>query len=250
MPAGWMPETALNHRFRPVLLQSPVRSVVAKRAATKHSLTLGPPDVQSMAGCCNDSCSLDVLHARQRGTLRIVLGINAVMFLVIVIAALYGKSTALLADSLDNLGDALTYGLSLYAVSRGAVVKARVALFKGVLIMLGASAVAAQIVYRLFVPSVPLFEVMGMFSVLGLIANGACLFLLTRHRDDDVNMSSVWECSRNDIVSNLAVFIAAVAVWATGANWPDIVVAMALVWLLLRSALRVIASARAELRAA
>lgn len=201
-----------------------------------------------MAGCCNDSCSLDALHTRQRGTLRVVLGINAAMFLIIVAAALYGRSTALLADSLDNLGDALTYALSLYAVSRGTAVKARVALFKGALIFLGASAVAVQIVYRLFVPSVPLFEIMGAFSVLGLIANGVCLFLLTRHRHDDVNMSSVWECSRNDIASNLAVFVAAGAVWLTGAGWPDIAVALGLVWLLLRSALRVIASARAELR--
>lgn len=203
-----------------------------------------------MAGCCNDSCSLDALHVRQRGTLRTVLGINAVMFLVIVVAALYGKSTALLADSLDNLGDALTYGLSLYAVSRGAVLKAKVALFKGVLILVGASVVAVQIAYRVLVPSVPLFEVMGVFSVLGLVANGACLFLLTRHRHEDVNMSSVWECSRNDIASNLAVFVAAGAVWITGAGWPDTVVALGLVWLLLRSALRVIASARAELKAA
>ncbi|HWS03361.1 MAG TPA: cation transporter [Gammaproteobacteria bacterium] len=203
-----------------------------------------------MAGCCNNNCSLDKLQARQRGTLLIVLGINAVMFLIIAVAALYGKSTALLADSLDNLGDALTYGLSLYAVSHGAAVKAKVALFKGGLIFLGASVVAAQIVYKLFVPSVPLFEVMGAFSLLGLVANGVCLFLLTRHRHEDVNMSSVWECSRNDIASNLAVFVAAGAVWLTGSSWPDTVVALGLVWLLLRSALRVIGSARAELRAA
>lgn len=204
----------------------------------------------SMAGCCNNNCSLDKLQERQRGTLQIVLGINAVMFLVIVAAALYGRSTALLADSLDNLGDALTYGLSLYAVSRGAAMKAQVALFKGGLILLGALVVAAQIVYRLFVPSVPLFEVMGAFSLLGLIANGLCLFLLTRHRHEDVNMSSVWECSRNDIASNLSVFVAAGAVWFTGSRWPDMLVALGLMWLLLRSALRVIASARAELRAA
>jgi Co/Zn/Cd efflux system component len=91
---------------------------------------------------------------------------------------------------------------------------------------------------------------MGAFSLLGLIANGACLFLLTRHRHEDVNMSSVWECSRNDIASNLSVFVAAGAVWFTGSSWPDTVVALGLVWLLLRSALRVIGSARAELRAA
>jgi len=177
-----------------------------------------------------------------------VLAINAVMFVVIAAAAIRGDSSALLADSLDNLGDALTYGLSLYAVSRGAGAKARVALFKGGLILLAALVVAGQIVYRLYSPGQPLFEVMGAFSLLGLAANGACLALLWRHRHEDVNMSSVWECSRNDIASNLAVFAAAGGVWLTGSGWPDIAVAIGLVVLLLRSALRVIASALAELR--
>jgi len=179
-----------------------------------------------------------------------VLGVNAVMFLAIAAAALYGKSTALLADSLDNLGDALTYGLSLYAVSKGPTIKAKVALFKGGLILLAACAVIAQIVYRVFVPSVPIFEVMGAFSLLGLAANSLCLFLLWRHRHEDINMSSVWECSRNDIASNLSVFVAAGAVWLTGTGWPDIAVALCLVWLLLRSAIRVIKSALEEVRTA
>lgn len=203
-----------------------------------------------MNGCCDDNCSLDALREKQRGTLHIVLGINAVMFLVIAAAALYGNTTALLADSLDNLGDALTYGLSLYAVSRSAAVKARVALFKGGLIFLAAFAVAAQIFYKLFVPSVPIFEVMGAFSLIGLAANSICLFLLWRHRYEDVNMNSVWECSRNDIASNLSVFAAAGAVWLTGSGWPDILVASGLVWLLMRSGVRVISTAMAELRAA
>ncbi len=203
-----------------------------------------------MSGCCDNNCSIDALRERQRGTLQIVLLINAVMFLVIVTAALHGNSTALLADSLDNLGDALTYALSLYAVSRGAAAKAKVALFKGGLIFLAACAVGAQIVYRLFVPSAPLFTVMGAFSLLGLAANSICLFLLWRHRGEDVNMSSVWECSRNDIASNIAVFAAAGAVWLTGSGWPDIVVALALVWFLMRSAARVISSAWLEVRAA
>ncbi|MBK6585024.1 MAG: cation transporter [Gammaproteobacteria bacterium] len=202
-----------------------------------------------MSGCCNDSCAVDALGERQRGTLRIVLGVNAMMFLVIAVAALHGKSTALLADSLDNLGDALTYGLSLYAVSRGAAVKAKVALFKGGLIFLAACVVAAQVAYKVFVPSVPVFEIMGAFSLLGLVANALCLYLLWRHRHDDVNMSSVWECSRNDIATNLSVFVAAGAVWITGSGWPDILVALGLVWLLIRSSIRVISSATAELRA-
>ncbi len=203
-----------------------------------------------MSGCCGNDCSLDALRARQRGTLQAVLAINAVMFFVIAAAALQGQSTALLADSLDNLGDALTYGLSLFAVSRGAAAKAKVALFKGGLIFLAACAVAAQIAYRLVVPTMPIFEVMGGFSLMGLGANSLCLFLLWRHRHDDVNMSSVWECSRNDIASNLSVFAAASGVWFTGSGWPDIVVALGLVTLLLRSAVRVISSAGRELRAA
>ena len=203
-----------------------------------------------MSDCCNNSCSIDTLREKQRRTLVIVLGINTVLFLVILVAALYARSTALLADSLDNLGDALTYSLSLYAVSRGAATKAKVALFKGGLILLAGCVVATQVVYRSFVPSTPIFEIMGAFSLVGLAANSVCLYLLWRHRNEDVNMSSVWECSRNDIASNLSVFVAAGAVGLTGSGWPDILVAMGLLWLLLRSALRVIASAKAVLHTA
>lgn len=202
-----------------------------------------------MSGCCSDDCSLEQLQKRQRGTLQAVLGINALMFFVIVGAALYGQSTALLADSLDNLGDALTYGLSLYAVTKGPVIKAKVALFKGGLIFLAALVVAAQILYKLFVPSVPLFATMGIFSLVGLMANGLCLYLLWRHRHEDVNMSSVWECSRNDIASNLSVLVAAGAVAISGSGWPDLLVALGLLTILLRSAYRVIMSARAALEA-
>ena len=202
-----------------------------------------------MSGCCSDDCSLEQLQKQQRGTLQAVLGINALMFFVIVGAALYGHSTALLADSLDNLGDALTYGLSLYAVTKGPVIKAKVALFKGGLIFLAALVVAAQILYKLFVPSVPLFATMGIFSLVGLMANALCLYLLWRHRHEDVNMSSVWECSRNDITSNLSVLVAAGAVAISGSGWPDLLVALGLLTILLRSAYRVIMSARAVLRA-
>jgi len=171
------------------------------------------------------------------------------MFVAVLAAALYASSSALLADSLDNFGDAVTYAISLYAISRGAAVKARVALFKGVLILLAALAVAGQVAYKLVVPVTPVFEVMGAFSLLALAANGLCLFLLWRHRHEDVNMSSVWECSRNDVATNLSVFVAAAGVWLTHSGWPDIVVALALVALLLRSAVRVIGSALRELRA-
>lgn len=203
-----------------------------------------------MAGCCETGCELSVDDGRQKRTLRIVLAINAVMFIVIVIAAIAGRSSSLLADSLDNLGDALTYGLSLFAVAKGAVMKAKVAFFKGGLILLAALAVLAQIIYKLVFPSFPSYEIMGAFSLLGLAANSVCLWLLWRHRNEDVNMSSVWECSRNDIASNLSVFAAAGAVWFVGAGWPDVVVAVGLVMLLLRSAVRVNLSAWRTLQTA
>ncbi|MDO6461855.1 cation transporter [Granulosicoccaceae sp. 1_MG-2023] len=203
-----------------------------------------------MAGCCDSECSLNALHTRQRRTLQMVLLINAGMFVVIIAASLYGGSSALFADGFDNLGDAITYALSLYAVSRGALTKARVALVKGFLILAGALVVAGQIVYKLMVPEVPLFEVMGIFSLAGLLANSLCLLLLWRHRHEDINMSSVWECSRNDIASNLSVFVAAAAVWLSGHGWPDLLVAAVLVVYLLRSAQRVIGSAVTELRTA
>lgn len=102
-----------------------------------------------MKSCCENNCAVEALRERQRSTLITVLWINAVMFAVMVAASFYGRSTALLSDSLDNLGDALTYALSLYAVSRSGVTKARVALFKGGLIFLAASLVVAQIIQRL-----------------------------------------------------------------------------------------------------
>jgi Co/Zn/Cd efflux system component len=203
-----------------------------------------------VSGCCDQDCSLDELRERQRGTLKIVFWINAAMFLVIAAAALVADSSALLSDSLDNLGDAFTYALSLFVVSRGTTAKARVALFKGWLILLAAAVVAVQILYRLSVQTVPVFELMGIFSLVALAANSLCFQLLWRHRHEDVNMSSVWECSRNDIATNLAVFLAAGGVWLTDSGWPDLLVAACLVVLLMRSAFRVITSARKELRAA
>jgi len=143
----------------------------------------------------------------------------------------------------------MTYGLSLMVVASGASAKAKVALFKGVLILAAAVVVGIQIVYKLIYPTTPIFELMGGFSLMALAANSLCLFLLWRHRYEDINMSSVWECSRNDIATNLSVFVAAGAVWLVGSGWPDTVVACCLVALLLRSSVRVISSSFTELRA-
>jgi len=203
-----------------------------------------------MTGCCDNESELEKLRKTQSGTLKSVLAINAVMFAVVLIGGLYASSAALVSDSLDNLGDALTYGLSLYAVYQSSYTKARVALFKAALILLAALLVFAQVIYRLVVPAVPVFELMGVISLAALVANGICFILLTRHKAEDVNMSSVWECSRNDIVANVSIFAAAGAVWITQSPWPDLLIALGLIALFLRSAFRVFANATYELQTA
>ena len=199
-----------------------------------------------MADCC-ESAACELKDGRQRATLKIVLAINAVMFVVVLAAGLLASSTALLADSFDNFGDAFTYALSLWAVSRGERAKARVALFKGALILAAGLFVLGQVAYRVFVPALPVFEAMGAVSLLALLANGACVVLLQRHRGEDVNMSSVWECSRNDVFEGVAVIATAGAVWLFSSGWPDVLVAIALLILFLRSAVRVLANAWREL---
>ena len=203
-----------------------------------------------MSDCCEgESCAIGALRERQSGTLKLVLGINAVMFVVVAVFGLLSRSTALLADSLDNLGDALTYALSLYAVSRDERTKGWVAMFKAALILSAALFVIGQIAYKLLHPSVPVFEMMGGIGLLSLAANATCLAVLWKHRQEDVNMSSVWECSRNDIASNIAVLVAATGVWLFSAGWPDIVVGSLLAALFLRSALRVSRGALLAIRA-
>ena len=203
-----------------------------------------------MADCCEDkSCALGQMRERQSGTLKSVLAINAVMFLVVLSAGLYASSSALLADSLDNLGDALTYALSLYAVGRSERAKGAVSMFKGALILAAGLFVIAQIAHKLLHPGVPVFETMGIVGALSLAANGACLALLRKHRDEDVNMASVWECSRNDIAANLSVLLAAGAVWLSASGWPDVLIGSLLALLFLRSALRVFRASLGALHA-
>jgi len=204
-----------------------------------------------MGECCGCGKTLDVaaMQARHRRVLWIVLLINLATFLMMVGASWYSHSSSLLSGALDNLGDAATYLLSLLVVGAGVAAKARVALFKGVLILAAAVAVAAQIGWRLAHPQGPLFESMGLAALLNLAANGFCLWLLTPYRNDDVNLASAWECARNDIFEGVSVVLAAGLVALFGAGWPDLLVAIALLVVFLRSALRVLRIAMTELRA-
>lgn len=201
-----------------------------------------------MNDCCGDK-KLNVQHEAQRRTLIIVLVLNAIMFFVVFYAGWYSKSSALLSESLDYLGDSLTYVLSFIVVNMGLKIKSRVAMFKGLLILSAGLLVAWQLIEKLLNPTVPLFEVMGTFSILGLLVNGLCLYLLTKHKEEDINMSSVWECSRNDIAAGIAVFAAAFGVWLTNSMWPDVVVAFGLMILFFKSAFGVLLRSFKEYKA-
>jgi Co/Zn/Cd efflux system component len=204
-----------------------------------------------MGSCCEEkSCTLDALRSRQGQALKIVLSINAAIFLFEFSAGILAGSTSLQADSLDSLGDALVYAFSLYVLFKSERWRATAALLKG-LIMLGFGiAVAFALMHKLLAPAVPVAETMGVVGVLVLAANLACLYLLTRHRHDDLNMESVWLCSRNDIVANLGVIGASVGVALSGSMWPDVLVGAVIAFVFLRSAVYVLNKSLRKLRTA
>ena len=200
--------------------------------------------------CCQSTVDTAALQGRQRRVLVIVLFINVATFLMMITVSILSGSSSLLSGALDNFGDAVTYALSFAVVGSHSVAKARVALFKGVLILGAGIAVACQIAWHLAHPDTPVVETMGFAAVLNLVANLVCLRLLTPFRSGDVNMASAWECSRNDAMEGLAVIVAALAVWLFGSGWPDIAVATALLVLFLLSARRVLGAAWQELHTA
>ena len=200
-----------------------------------------------MSDCCNCEVDTRALAARQRRVLLVVLAINVVTFVMMVAASYLSGSSALLSGTLDNFGDAVTYALSFAVVGASAQAKARVAFFKGLMILAAAAAVALQIVWRLTHLEVPIVETMGIASVLNLAANGVCLYLLNPFKVGDVNMSSAWECSRNDVIEGGAVIVTTLAVALFGSAWPDIIVAIALLAMFLRSAIRVLGTAMSTL---
>ena len=203
-----------------------------------------------MDDCCIDKASAVArLRERQAATLRLVLVANAMMFGVELVSGLLAGSMALLADSLDMLGDALVYAFSLYVVALGPVWKAQAAVAKAAVMGVFGVFVFGQLVYKLLYPQLPTFETMGAVGALALAVNGVCFMLLWRHRAEDINMRSVWLCSRNDLVANLLVLLAAWAVWVTISPWPDLAVGALICAMFLRSAFVVAREAREELSA-
>lgn len=198
--------------------------------------------------CCGKQVDVKALQAKQRRVLIVVMAINATTFLMMLAASLHAGSTSLLSGGLDNLGDAATYALSLAVVAASNRAKARVALFKAALILAAAIGVGVQIAWRLMHAGVPLFETMGLFGAINLAANGLCLYLLNPYKSGDVNMSSAWECSRNDVSEGVAVLVAAATVWGFGNGWPDLAIGAMLLFVFLRSSLRIFRSALRELQ--
>ena len=186
--------------------------------------------------------------ARQARVLKIVFVVNAILFVLMVAASWLSGSTSVLSASLDNFGDALTYALSLAVLYRSDRAKARVALFKGVLILLAGAFVIYDVIGNVQSGSVPKVDLMTLASAINLAANSYCLWLLTPFRYGDINLSSTWECSRNDVAQGVGVLVTAGAVWLTGSGWPDVVVGSLLVLLFLWSGLKVIRGAVSALR--
>ena len=198
--------------------------------------------------CCQQKAKeLEKLQKRQAKILWIILIINAVMFVVEFGGGIRAASLSLTGDSLDMLGDALVYGCSLYVIQKGKKAQARSAMLKGSIMFLSAIAVFARATYQLLAQTVPTVSLMGEIGILALVANLICFLLLIRHRNDNINMSSVWLCSRNDIIANTAVLITAGLVLLTNSFLPDFILGLFLTVVFAQSAGKVLIQARAEL---
>ena len=197
-----------------------------------------------MDGCCE----IRPVHAQQRRVLRVVLWINLVMFLAELVAGIVAHSTALLADSVDMLGDAIVYGFSLYVIARAPVWQHRAALLKGVIMAGFGIGIGAEVCSKLARGLTPEAGIMWAVALAALGANAAVLGLLWRHRADDINMRSAWLCSRNDVMANGGVLLAALGVGLTGSAWPDILVGLGIAALFVTSAVGVIRAAVAAPR--
>ena len=202
------------------------------------------------AGCCNHETKFDGTSKGFRRALWVVIAINATMFAVEMAAGALAGSQALKADALDFLGDSLTYGLSLFVLGMPIRVRATAALIKGVSLAGMGAWVLGTTFYQVLVLGLPSAPVMGAIGLLALIANMASVLILIRYKDGDSNVRSVWLCSRNDAIGNIAVLIAAGAVFLTGTAWPDLIVAGLMAGLFLWSAAQILRQAIGEMRAA
>lgn len=201
-----------------------------------------------MANCCGNDAKFDGVSDDYKRRLWIVIAVNAVMFTIEMIAGQYAESQALQADALDFLGDTLTYGISLAVIGASVRIRTNAALAKGISLMLMGAWVFGSTMYRVFYTGVPEAGIMGVIGLMALMANLASVFILMAYKDGDSNVRSVWLCSRNDAIGNIAVMIAALGVWGTTTGWPDLIVASIMAGLFLSSSVQIIRQALEERR--
>lgn len=202
-----------------------------------------------MSGCCGHDAKFEGVSEDYKRRLWIIIAINAVMFFVEMGAGRLAQSQALQADALDFLGDALTYGISLAVIGASIQARTNAALFKGVSLLAVGLWVFGSTIYRLFYSGVPEAGIMGWIGFLALLANVVSVLLLMKYKDGDANVRSVWLCSRNDAIGNVAVMLAALGVWGTATMWPDLLVAFIMAALFLSSAYQILRQALEERRA-
>lgn len=196
-----------------------------------------------MADAC---CQIDAANRAERRLLLTLLGINGIMFFAEAAAGWWAQSSALMADSLDMLADALVYGISLYAVGRAARDKSRAAMASGLFQSLLALFVGVDVLQRFILGSEPISGAMMGVAGVALAANLSCMLLLMKHRDGEVHLRASWTCSTNDVLVNASVIGAGFLVWVTGRPWPDLVVGSLVAMMVLKRALDILAQARAS----
>lgn len=201
-----------------------------------------------MAGCCRHNAKFDGVSKDYKRRLWLVIALNAIMFAVEMTAGHMAKSQALQADALDFFSDALTYGVSLAVIGASIKVRTMAALGKGISLLLMGVWVFGSTIYRVMCLGVPEAEIMGVVGFMALATNLASVALLVKYKDGDANVRSVWLCSRNDAIGNVAVMFAALGVWGSGSGWPDVIVAGIMATLFLSSAFQIIKQALAERR--
>jgi Co/Zn/Cd efflux system component len=201
------------------------------------------------ADCCGYGTIFEGLSADYRRRLWLVITINATMFLVEMGAGALAGSQALQADALDFLGDATTYAISLAVIGTAIQIRARAAILKALSLTAMGLWVLGSTAYHVLILGVPRAEIMGAIGILALAANAAIAPILMRYKDGDANVRSVWLCSRNDAIGNIAVIIAALAVWGTATKWPDLLVAAIMASLFLTSSIQILRQSLREMRA-
>ena len=201
-----------------------------------------------MAGCgCDSNFQFDGISKRYTTVLWVIISINAVMFFIETGASVVSDSMALRADALDFLGDSLTYTITLLAIGHSLRWRASAAMFKGIILAFMGIWVLGSTLYRIFILGTPNELIMGSVALLAFSANATSALLLLKYRNGDSNIRSVWLCSRNDAIGNLAVMIAAGATYGTQSHWPDLIVAILMALLFLHSATLIIRQAMSEL---